>query len=56
MHNKLATTFIPVMTLCTPCYCSQADKLIEGIEAECLITDKGYDTDEVVRLAIDDTP
>ena len=32
--------------------CSQADKLIEGIEAEYLIADKGYDTDEVVRLAL----
>ena len=32
--------------------CSQADKLIEGIEAECLIADKGYNTDEVVRLAL----
>ena len=32
--------------------CSQADKLIEGIDAECLIANKGYDTDEVVRLAL----
>ena len=32
--------------------CSQAEKLIEGIEAGCSIADKGYDTDEVVGLAL----
>jgi transposase len=31
--------------------CTQADKLVEGIDADYLIADKGYDSDEVVNLA-----
>ena len=31
--------------------CTQAGKLIEGLAAEHLIADKGYDSDEVVRQA-----
>jgi transposase len=31
--------------------CKQAGKLIEGIDAEVLIGDKGYDSNEVVELA-----
>ena len=28
--------------------CSQALPLIEGIEAECLLADKAYDTNEII--------
>ncbi len=31
--------------------CTQAAALIEGIEAQVLIADKGYDTDAIVHLA-----
>jgi len=31
--------------------CTQASKLIEGIEAEHLLGDKGYDSDEIVEKA-----
>ena len=31
--------------------CSQALPLIEGIEAECLLADKAYDTNEIVAAA-----
>ena len=31
--------------------CTQAGKLIEGLDADNLTADKGYDTDEVVDLA-----
>jgi transposase len=33
--------------------CTQAGKLVEGIDADNLIADKGYDSDEVVTLARD---
>jgi len=33
--------------------CTQADKLIEGIEAGALIADKAYDTDAIVEMAIE---
>ncbi len=31
--------------------CSQASTLIEGIEAECLLADKAYDTNEIIAAA-----
>jgi transposase len=31
--------------------CTQAGKLIEGIDAEYLLADKGYDTDEIIDMA-----
>ncbi len=31
--------------------CSQALTLIEGIEAECLLADKAYDTNEIIAAA-----
>lgn len=31
--------------------CTQAGRLIEGISAEYLLADKGYDSDHIVRLA-----
>jgi transposase len=31
--------------------CTQADELINGIEAQTLIADKGYDTDAIVNKA-----
>ena len=33
--------------------CSQALPLIKGIEAECLLADKAYDTDEIIAAATD---
>jgi len=40
-----------LVTAGTTADCTQAGKLIEGIDADNLIGDKGYDTDEVVDLA-----
>lgn len=34
------------------CHCAQAMPLIEGIEAEHLLADKGYDSDEIVEAAL----
>ena len=31
--------------------CSQAENLVDGINAETLIGDKGYDTDKIVEMA-----
>ncbi|MDR2697327.1 MAG: transposase, partial [Holophagales bacterium] len=33
--------------------CTQAGGLVEGIEAENLIADKGYDTDAVVAMSVE---
>ena len=33
--------------------CTQARKLVEGIDADNLIADKGYDTNEIIKLAED---
>ena len=33
--------------------CTQASKLIEGISAEYLVADKGYDSDEIIKQAKD---
>ena len=40
-----------LITAGTTADCTQAGKLIEGIDADTLIGDKGYDSDEVVDLA-----
>ena len=40
-----------LVTAGTTADCTQAGKLIEGIDADNLIGDKGYDTDEVIDLA-----
>ena len=31
--------------------CTQAGRLVEGIDADNLIADKGYDSDEIIELA-----
>jgi len=33
--------------------CSQAEYLIEGIDAEYLLEDKGYDIDKIIEKAIE---
>jgi transposase len=40
-----------LVTAGTTADCTQAGKLVEGIDAGNLIADKGYDSDEVVQLA-----
>ena len=40
-----------IVTSGTVADCTQACKLIEGIEAENLIADKGYDSNEIVEFA-----
>jgi transposase len=40
------------ITAGTTADCTQAGTLIEGIDAEHLLADKGYDTDEIVNMAI----
>jgi transposase len=45
---------LPVRVLVTPgttADCTQAGRLIEGLRAEHLIADKGYDTDAIVEQA-----
>jgi len=42
-----------LITAGTTADCTQAGKLVEGIDADHLIADKGYDTDEIVDLAQD---
>ncbi len=39
-----------LITEATTADCTQAAKLIEGIEAENLLADKGYDTDALIVL------
>jgi len=41
------------ITAGTTADCTQAGKLVEGIDADHLIADKGYDSDEVIGLAQD---
>jgi transposase len=40
-----------LVTAGTTADCTQAGQLVEGIDADNLIADKGYDSDEVVDLA-----
>ena len=40
-----------IITHGTAADCTQASKLIEGIDAEYLIADKGYDTDAIIEQA-----
>jgi transposase len=42
-----------LVTAGTVADCTKAAELIEGIEADALIADKGYDSDEIVKLAED---
>jgi transposase len=41
------------VTAGTTADCTQAGKLVEGIDADNLIADKGYDSDEIIGLAQD---
>ncbi len=41
-----------ILTEGTTADCSQAISLIEGIQAEHLLADKGYDTNEIVEAAL----
>ena len=41
------------ITAGTTADCTQAGKLVEGIDADNLIADKGYDSDEIVNLALE---
>jgi len=40
-----------IVAAATEADCSQAGNLIAGMQAEHLIADKGYDSDEIVRTA-----
>ena len=42
-----------LVTAGTTADCTQAGQLVAGIDADYLIADKGYDTDEIVELARD---
>ena len=42
-----------LVTAATTADCTQAGQLVAGIDANYLIADKGYDTDEIVELALD---
>ena len=42
-----------LITKGTTADCSQAGRLIEGIDAENLLADRGYDTDAIVKQAED---
>jgi transposase len=43
----------PIITEGTRADCSQAENLIDGIDAKHLLADKGYDSDKIVKSAID---
>ena len=54
MHLAVDSHGMPVrlaVTEGTSADCSQALTLIEGIEAECLLADKAYDTNEIIAAA-----
>ena len=40
-----------IVTDGTTADCTKAEELIDGIKARYLLADKGYDSDEIVRLA-----
>ena len=42
-----------LVTAGTTADCTQAGQFVAGIDADYLIADKGYDTDEIVELARD---
>jgi len=42
-----------LVTQGTAADCTQAGRLIEGLSADCLLADKGYDSDAIVRQAQD---
>ena len=42
-----------IITQGTTADCTQAGSLIEGMTAEHLLADKGYDSDAIIRLALD---
>jgi transposase len=51
---RLFGSFAPVRVLATECNtadCKQAEDLIEGLGAEYLLADRGYDTDAIVDQA-----
>ena len=39
------------ITECTRADCDQSECLIEGVDAEYLLTDKGYDSDKIIEKA-----
>jgi transposase len=43
-----------IITQGTTADCTQAHHLIEGIDAEHLLADKAYDTDAIIKLALDE--
>ena len=49
-HGNPVRMFV---TAGTTADCTQAGKLVEGIDADHLIADKGYDSDEILDLARD---
>ena len=55
IHAVVNANGIPVkftVTCRTVVDCSQACKLIDGIKAECIIADRGYDTDKIITEAV----
>ena len=56
LHLAVDALGMPVRVLAakgTTADCTQASKLIEGITAEHLLADKGYDTDAIIQQAED---
>ena len=54
IHLAVDAHGMPVRVLVTSgtvADCTQACRLVEGIDADCLIADKGYDSDAIVRTA-----
>ena len=54
IHLAVDANGMPVrihITLGTTADCTQACRLVEWIDADCIIADKGYDSDAIVRTA-----
>jgi transposase len=52
LHLAVNARGMPVRVLLQKCItadCTQASKLIEGINAEYMLADKGYDSDEIIK-------
>ena len=57
IHLAVDAHGMPVRVLVTAgsvADCTQVDTLIDGIDAQCLIADKAYDTDAIVQNALND--
>ena len=46
-----SSRFVVIVTDGTVADCSKAGELIDGVDADCFLADRGYDTDAVIKQA-----